>query len=631
MVDLPFAEESKPFVISVRRRGEEEPVFSKKFQYAESKYYDTLTASGSFQSDNVWKINSNARPRPEQFERSDRTHDFLTSGKLEVTKGKWTTRFDGEIAGSNDTRKRLRQSDGSKTDITRAIGVLEFRDNSDLVQASIGDITINGGMELVNQGYSSRGVQLLSNWFGERLKVNVGNAFGSDIRGTQHGIDGYRQDNRRTAANVSIDVLRGSDVGLTLLGSWLDVERPSASDFGFGQVADGEENTVYGGGAKLALLDNRIQVKSELAYSEYANPESLNTFNEFGNSVDVGVTTGAAQFHRADVDIWRGDMLTVRGHTSYRLVEPLFQSVQSGQIADRETWDYGVSTTYDFITLTIGRNVFENNVDDINSILKTRQKRDAGSLDFSLSKFREIPAADGNAEDGDKKAAKDGLDLSILRRLIPSSIQLTKSRERVSALNGDVVGANSSINGSEIPDQVTTTDGVTFSWDWSFGSTSLAISESQLDTRQPGRQTADTEDRSLSFDQSFTFGVYSGSFRLGLGEFENNEITTRSQTVRQETGFTVGADLEYLPKITSGLDISRSREFDQVNDQDGYSNSWRVNAVLDFSKFVPKFHEAVAPYVTLNGSIDRTYSRAAGGTDQSTSNYAVSLAFGFRF
>jgi hypothetical protein len=492
---------------------------------------------------------------------------------------------------------------------------------------------VEPGLNLVNQGFASRGFNAIGSFFNERFKLSGGNTHGADIKGTYRGIDAFDTENRRTAIDLSANIFQSEDLNITMLGSVLDAKRPGAANFGQGEVLDGEENTVLGGGLKIAVWENRVQFSGEFAHSIYSNPAELNTFNEFGGSVDVGSTVGNAQTYRTDVEIWRGDKLSVRGHGSYELVDALYRSVQAGATADRETWDYGLTATYDFISLTLGKNIFDNNVDDIASILKTRNRTYSGSLEFTLESFKQpaepVPTTDGTTQGGAAKKS-DGF-WSALRQIIPDSVSLTRSDARVESLNADVVSSNSSINGSEIPATVTVTNGVSLNWNWPIGSTSIALSESRLDTQQIGRESADTEDRSISVDQSLNMGPVTTSLRFALGEFENNDIDSRSVRDRREAGLTVRVALEDLPILSAGFDVSQEKERFLVENNDAVTNSWRANASLDFSQYIPKLNERAQPYLTLNFTTDETDTRNPNVPAQTVRNYAGTLAFGFRY
>lgn len=633
VINVPFRELTKVFKVKIVNRQSGETQFEGAFQFAHSQTFDTVEANGSFQTDIVYRAHSNARPRPEEFDRQDTSFDFRGDGKVTVARGRWRAWLDGEVTGTDDGNKRLRQNDGRKQDLTRGIGVIEFRDGGTFVQGSLGDVSVEPGMELVNQGFASRGFNAIGSFFNERVKVTGGNTHGADIRGTFRGVEAFDTENRRSAVNISAGLLNSENLNVTVLGSVLDVRRPGAANFGQAEVLDGEENTVLGGGLKVAAWENRIQFSGEFAHSIYANPAELNSFNEFGASVDVGSTVGDAQTYRTDVELWRGDTLSVRSHGSYSLVDALFRSVQSGTTADRETWDYGLTATYDFVSLTVGKNKFDNNVDDITSILKTRQRTYSGSLDFTLDSFKEPPKFAPEGQPGNQGGAEkkeDGF-WSALRQLIPNSVSFSRSDARVESLNANVVGSNSSIDGSEIPATVTVTNGVSFNWNYAVGSTSIALTESQLDTQQTGRASADTEDRSVSLDQSFNMGPMTTSLRLALGEFENSDIASKSVRDRREAGVTVRVALEKLPVMSAGFDLSQEKERFLVDNNDAVTNTWRANASLDFSQYIPKLDDRAQPYLTLNFTTDETDSRNPNVPAQTVRNYAGTIAFGFRY
>jgi hypothetical protein len=617
---LPFPDIERPFRVSVVDRNTGATVIERTFRIARG-LFDAVEARGSLQSDQVWRFESNARPRPDQYKTKEFAADQRGEGSARFTRGPFEAALEGEATWTDDGTKRLRQSDGSKLDMTRGKADFGYSDGPSKMGFSAGDVSIDPGVGLVNQGMSSRGLKASTSFLDERLRISGGTIYGADIRGTYRGIDAYDPENRRSALNLAGDIFKSEDFSFTTKSSLLDVRRPGAASFGIGEVVEGEENTVGGAGIDLAAFGNRIRLSGEFARSVYSNPAELNQVNEFGNSVDVGTTTGNAYKSRLDAQLWRGEKLTVSAFGGYQLVEPLFRSVQSGQIADRETWDYGLAASYDILNFDIGYNAFENNVDDIASILKTRNRTLTSNLQLSLDEFREVLPAAETAE----------RPLFSAKRLIPSSVAFTRTRSTVESLNIDVVGQNSSINGSEIPNTASVSNSLTFSWNWSIGSTSLTMNETQFDTRQTGRETADTEDRSIGLNQSISLGKLNATFRAGLGQSENNETTTASVTNRQEAGVGFSVDLEALPVISADFDVSRSEDKYIVDNNNGQTVSWSARTVFDFTKFLPTYDTKVAPYLNVSFLTNENDVRNPNSGHQVVRNYSGVMAFGFKF
>jgi len=618
IITVPFPESRKIYLLKIVDRLTNSVIYNQKIQSTED-IFDKSNIKYSLQSDATYKFDSNQRPRPENYSVKDRTWDNKADLDATFERDDWQLTFAGEATWTDDGNKRLRQNDGSKLDYTRAKGAFKY--NNDLVDIALeaGDVGLNGGVDLVNQGMFSRGISTSINLPNYNFKLEFANIYGEDIRGSYRGIDAYERRNRRSGLNASVDLLKSNDHSLTIKGSFLDVVKYAGDNFGVGGVAEGEENTVGGGSFQLSMFERLITVDTDFARSSYANPAELNQLNEFGDSIDVGVTTGNAFKYKVTANPIRSDATNITTFFGYRLVEPLFRSVQSGQAADRETWDYGFSATYKMINLALEKTVFDNNVDDIQSILKTRNRSLNGTATLSLGEFR-------SAIDAEKTNS-----IRFLRQLLPSAITFNRLTGAVETLNADVVGANSSFNGSELPNTFSESDTLSLTWDWGNANTSISLNETLFDTRQAGRDTADTEDRSLNFSHSQVFGPVTTDFRLGAGKSENNDITSRSKSSRHSGGLGLTLNFDALPIITTNFDYSRTDDSYLVDDRTGLTTSWNATTVLNFSKYLPSEIESNNAYLTITLMRNETNVRNPFSGAQIVSGYSGVMAFGMKF
>ena len=267
------------------------------------------------------------------------------------------------------------------------------------------------------------------------------------------------------------------------------------------------------------------------------------------------------------------------------------------------------------ISLGASYNVFDNNVNDIASILTTRQATSSGDLSVDLEEFRYVEEDEGFA----------------FVRLLPSLVFFNVSQSRIKALNADTVIFNSSINGSEIPNQVTTTLGLGFSWNWDNASTSINLSRSQLDTRQAGRNTADTDDKSIDLSQSFYGDIWDVSGRFAMIGTRNKDAATESNDTRFETGFSFSIRPEDLPDFYVSFDLSFLETQFDVLGTTSLTNSWRLHSTLDFTKYIPDIIGDYQPYAKLNYQIGDSDTRDPIFGKTSQYDYSVTLAVGVQF
>jgi hypothetical protein len=249
VLTVPFAERGGEFVVTVVQtdaQGAPQELFRNRYSFPYSSVIDRLDVEKSFQNDAVFRLVSRSKPRPIGFRPSDQANDFIATGKVAAVRGNWTAVIDGEIVGTDDDKRTLRV-DGTKVDISRGLGFLQYQGADSALLMAIGDVNVEGNVALINQGASSRGVLVTGSAFGDRVVLSASNIYGSDIRGTQRGVEAFDMENRRTSASLVIKPVATSFLGLKITGNVLDVSRPSGSNFGIGEVLDGEKNTVVAG------------------------------------------------------------------------------------------------------------------------------------------------------------------------------------------------------------------------------------------------------------------------------------------------------------------------------------------------------------------------------------------------
>ncbi len=613
-VELPFTEATGPFRITVRDRATGAELFARTYRLGAPgveavRVFDTVDFEGSFQNDFVWKPTSERHPPGDSFDTTDVANDFRATGSFAATRDLWRLNVDGEIVGTDDDLKTIRPGK-SKVDLANGIGSLAFDHDLLSTELSIVDLSMQGINELVSNGFGSRGFVFEASLFDGRLSLATGNTFGSDIIGTQRGVIAFDDANRRSAINADLAVLQSELIGLTLRGSVLDAVRPEAAGFNIGEVPDAEENSVVGTGFDLSLFNDRIVYSGNYGWSTYDTPDAFAAGD--GN---VGDSGDKAESHRVDAIVWDDGSLRVAAYGEYSLINPLYKSIESFVAADRETKEVGGSFGWGLAALSASYEEFENNVNDINSILTTRQATSSGDLSFDLDEFRYVEEDAGFA----------------YVRALPSTVTLSASRTRIKSLNGDEVIANSSINGSEIPSQVTTTLGLGFLWYWDNASTSIDLLRSQLDTRQLGRDTADTDDKSIDLSHSVFGDIWDVSGNFAFIDTRNKEVATQSTDTRFETGLSFSYRPDWMPDLYASFDLSFLETRFDVDGTERENDSWRFSTSLDFTKYIPEIVEDYQPYaqVTYQMSDDNTRDPVIGKTSQS--DYSVFLSLGFQF
>ncbi|MFP6745968.1 MAG: hypothetical protein VCD66_00010, partial [Alphaproteobacteria bacterium] len=156
----------------------------------------------------------------------------------------------------------------------------------------------------------------------------------------------------------------------------------------------------------------------------------------------------------------------------------------------------------------------------------------------------------------------------------------------------------------------------------------------ELDNRQVGFETADTDDDFVEISQGWSSGIWNATACLGVGRFHNAETTARSVTQRYEAGLQVDLEPEEWPSLSLAVDVSMVDDKSKVEETRSLENSWSGNATLNFSKFIPRYLSTAAgfsPYFTVTGLVQDTDLHQTGTASTGTYSWSISFAAGFSF
>lgn len=587
------------------------------------EFFDRVEWRGSGQLSTVWKFRSNQRPRPERFNPRDVSVDARHEQSLDLQRDNWTFSVNSEITATDDTNKRLRAPDGPKWDMARGLAALKWQTGTDSLNVMIGDVLLDAGVSLVNKGIGSRGAAASLEVFDGLLEFDAGSVYGESIVGTYKGVVAYDPNNRNSALNATLKPLDGPNLRLELGASLFSSVKPGFENFGVSEVTDGEDNLVHGFSAELGLLEERIKLSTERAFSDYSNPASLNFLNEFGESVDVGTTTGKAEVRRVDIRPFVSGDLSITGHFQNKVVDPLYQSVAAFETADQDSDDYGLSLSWGGFDLMYSKNIFVNNIENVPSILKTKQRSTA--ISFGVN-----PGGVGEALGLTEGEGQEPSDWTLVEDLIPSNIVFSRSIQGVEALNGEDVLTLSSLNGSEIPNTRLKANTLSLTWNGSSSSTNVSLSRSFFDTIQLGRETADTITRSANLNHSFSSQNFSFSAGGGLNRSENldQNFPTESQSASLNLGGSYQVEDGARFEVFVDLGHTETRFLsDGTNSQ---SNNWGLRGTIDLTAYMVELPHGQKPTLVLSFVTSESDTRDAF-SHFSNSNYAITLSSGVSF
>jgi len=451
--------------------------------------------------------------------------------------------------------------------------------------------------------FGSRGT-LLEFRRGERLDFSLAALNGTSIVGWKNIIGLNEPDHRVVGGTLGVELLPGKGA-LRLELTGLGASVLPLSDFNEGSVTDAEESEGFAARLEAATPGRRLRFETGLSRSAYRNPNDP-TLAQEDELVPVREETRSARYLEVGLDLLRGRRLGAARTADVALVyrhervDPLYRSIGAYIRPDilENAAELRVAVTG--VQLQGSHVRSEDNLDDIESILKTRTRRSSGTIAFAVADLFGV-AGPGS----------------------PWLPWLQYSLNRTHQF-GIGVPVNSGFSESHVPDQVSRSQNAGASWGWGRVSFDYGFDRSDQDNRQAGRENAD-----------FSNGVH--SLALGLAPHErvtldfqldferaeseerDEEDRTRRYGMRTHWNVFDRTTLSVTWALTRGEDEAKTRE----------SEGTTLDA--QWSSFVPWLGAIGGQYFlrfssAREESLDRTF-----GLDDERENWTVNSGLNFTF
>lgn len=635
----PYPERVEEFQVSLVDKLSGEQLYSEVFRIAkDSEYFDSIETAGSAQLDTSAINMGNPRPEPfDDFERNTSESNFRADYQVNAVRGNYSVDLELEAINRTNEDNTLR-FEGPTTDISRfqVNNNYKFGEKTN-VGLNFGDIQLSSLNGLVNQGMSSRGIALNLSTFSNRLNVEFGTLFGSDIVGTVHGPFGTDRNSFRHSVKADATVVQKEKFNWNIHASWVDMERPSDSNFGISETNEAEHNTVFGLGSTMRFFDNRATLDLAWAETEYFNPIDISQFEEDVEVYDPGVTKG---------DAWNANFswlalsrmvkekpLSLGIQLGAEQATPLYRSVHGGGTADRKQWNASVSASYGVLSGTLSTTQFRNNMDNLVSIHTLDQAIHNASLDINLEQFRQ------NSDDGGADAVdSDGLENQkpekwpdSFRKLIPSSVGFNAQIEDMKTLNGEVIILAAVIDGFDFMNQTSRNIGTSLSWFGLNSNTTIGLNYSFLDIDQRERAAADRRDTNITFSHDVSVDDMSAGVRLGFTRTDDLDPTTRSATMLGDWGLNLSFRGPLHITFAGAVDFTQNDFDDRAGQDDRDGDSKRFSLSMNFGEFIKRrYNLSQTPSVTaLWQNTQSLESSQFGEFEASSSSFTLNLGVAY--
>lgn len=455
--------------------------------------------------------------------------------------------------------------------------------------AQIGHITYGNHRHLLN-AFASRGVRaevLLH----DRVDVSAVAMSANRVVGHDNLSGLSTHANTIGAATLGLQVLQNDYGNVRLEGMWMSGSRESVDDFNVGQITDAEKSLGYGARFLGDFWNGRIRSDVTWSKSRFDNPvdsEQTLGFIEFEGETtwdDAVYAEGSVDVLR-DLQLSENRFATFTLFGSYERIDPLYKSLGAFTFSDTETILGGFVADLGGIILTAQRTSFEDNLDDIDQILKTR------SHDTLLTVELPLPFL----------MARDDQPLWWL----PLA---SYSFDRFHEWGSNTPGAGSGFDETSIPNQITIRHDAILTWTRGLATATYSFSWSHQDNRQPGRSEVDFRDQSHALDVNFSVDFLDG-LNVGFGAGRTQQWSLSEDIMRRTLDYNVFFDLRFFTNWTLRASAFFTRETDSENSAESDLGSLDGQLSYDFS--LPSFGERRMP--------GRVYVRASRNSSRFVDN-----------
>ncbi len=421
---------------------------------------------------------------------------------------------------------------------------------------SLGHISYGTNRYLINS-MGSRGLSYRGR-FGDdnAFDFSVATMNGTSIVGFNNFTGLSNKDHRVSAATLGYELIEKRPGALRAELMYMDASILSLTNFDSGEIPDAETSTGLGLRVVGATDSGNLRGEVTLARSTYLNPNDPNLAQGL-DIVEVTASTDNARYAEVFYEAYRseadknGRFYSVSATISHEYVDPLYKSIGSFSNADTQSNRGMLEFQLGAINLQLSNILSEDNVDNIETILKTKTDSDTASLSVPLKELLS--------------------DINEPNNWFPDfQFQYSQVHQ---------YGANlppSFDPNTHIPDQLSTSKTFGLVWTTQKFSIGYNFSVSEQDNRQPGRAEADFRNENKGVDINYRFtdrlDVTFGVVKVEAFDNENN-LTT------YDDNYSLGLNWRITDKLGLTANYSESMGDDSqlTAERDGITGQAQLN------------------------------------------------------
>ncbi len=398
----------------------------------------------------------------------------------------WSNRF--EIAGSSFQNDALRFGEMGQRAPNIDLSSYLVQVQHGASNFTLGHVSFGAHRHLINS-YSSRGMTARIP-LGKRADFTAAAVNGTSVVGWSNFFGLSRRKHQMQSGALGFELLPARPQGFRIEAGALSGSLLPLNNFSQRSLTDAERSV--GGSLRLIASDaqNRFKLDAGFTRSRFTNPSDP-LLEQSLNVTPTRETTRSARFADASLLLLREIKLNSlqKANLSLNLrherVDPLFRSVGAITQADRFQNQIELVGNLGEANFTVSHTRFNDNLDNLPSILKSLTNRDALNVNLPLATLIVPFIARRRQSDGQANLPANTQSYQWLPRL-----GLTVDRVHQF---GAFLPVNGAFRPDLVPDQISLNYNLSSDWQFTKWRLGYRFNRSYQNNRQPGRELADLE------------------------------------------------------------------------------------------------------------------------------------------
>jgi hypothetical protein len=330
--------------------------------------------------------------RPERTTYTDAT--LQGSIRTDMARGLFNTQTNFDVVGTSFQGQALRfgQMGQHAPRIDLSSYLMQFQFSK--AKVSLGNVSFGANRFLLD-GFSSRGITLAVP-LTQRLDIALAAMNGSSVVGWSNFFGLDRRQHQHVSGTIGYEFLPEQRGKLRVEATLLQGSLQPISNFNEGNITDAEQSRGYGLRIQASNESQRLRVDAGFARSRFNNPADA-TLMQGMTIAPARAATRNAHYVEVGYDVLKERQLTktkkanLTVNVRHERVAPLFRSVTADAQANKFQNQFEVAGSIGEFTLAASNFRFNDNLDNLPSVLRVYTRRQGAVLGMPLASLSRNP------------------------------------------------------------------------------------------------------------------------------------------------------------------------------------------------------------------------------------------------